>query len=155
MIPSYDDLTPGIPDVLDSESVDQLALFLHEDLRRRNPPASGPQRSGTPASLYACLRHTAGDEPPMADGEPPAANSRVQTLVSIARDFSPRIMRVSDQEVVLDVSGLGALIGEPPVIATELARALREAGADATVAIAPTQTMARLAACRPPRSPIW
>lgn len=55
-------------------------------------------------------------------------------------------MRVSAGEVLLDVSGLGRLIGDPPAIAKELARALDEAGVDARVAIAPTQTAARLLA---------
>ena len=57
-------------------------------------------------------------------------------------------MRVSGQEILLDVSGLGRLIGEPPAIAAALARAIAEAGLapDARVAIAPTQTSARLMA---------
>ena len=54
-------------------------------------------------------------------------------------------MRVGDA-IVLDVSGLGRLIGEPAAIAAELARALTDAGMDARVAIAPTQTAARLLA---------
>ena len=44
MIPSYDDLTPGIPDVLDSDSVSQLALFLRKDLNQ----TSGRQGSADP-----------------------------------------------------------------------------------------------------------
>ena len=58
-------------------------------------------------------------------------------------------MVASECEVLLDVSGLGRLIGEPPAIAAALARALFAAGAAASVAIAPTQTAARLLATQP------
>jgi len=148
-VPSYDDLTPGIPDMAETRLAQQLSMWLRPvnaaTPQLRNAQATvddqllPPKAQGPTANLFACLR---------------TAGGRLEPLLAVAKDFSPRIMRVSDQEVVLDVSGLGALIGEPPVIATELARALREAGADATVAIAPTQTMARLAACRPPRSAV-
>lgn len=142
-VPSYDDLMPGIPDVVDSESVSQLALFLgRASIPKSQRPT--PNQLPTPNSqignwelglgychpLYACLRAAA-----------PAA-----PLVEIARDFSPRIMRVSESEVLLDVAGLGRLIGEPPAIARELARALHEAVIEGRVAIAPTQTAARLLA---------
>ena len=60
-------------------------------------------------------------------------------------------MVASDAEVLLDVSGLGRLIGEPPAIAAALARALFEPGLEASVALAPTQTSARLLA-RAPRT---
>jgi protein ImuB len=63
-------------------------------------------------------------------------------------------MRVSDAEVLLDVSGLGALIGAPPLIATELARAARDAGVQASVAIASTQTTARLLATQEAGCPV-
>ena len=160
MIPSYDDLTPGIPDVIDSENVSQLALFLRDDLHRRSGSPETSAHSDTPMppdrgnarSLYACLCVApASGEPRPANGEPstahepPTAACELHTLLGVARDFSPRIMRVSDREVLLDVSGLGRLIGEPPVVAAELARALREAGLPtARVAIAETQTAARL-----------
>jgi protein ImuB len=153
-IPSYDDLTPGIPDVLDSESVSQLTLFLRPDLNRRsgdqeksgkttNQDSPDLLNSCKPITLYACLRQQT------ADGEPRTANCK---LLAVARDFSPRVMVASDREVLLDVSGLGRLIGDPPAIALELARALFGAGVEARVAIAPTQTAARLlAAARPER----
>ena len=138
VIPSYDDLTPGIPDVLSSESVSQLALFLHEDLKRK---ASG----GHTAALYACLRRSPNH--PITKSPDP--------LLAVARDFSPRVMVVSDVEVLLDVSGLGRLIGEPPAVAAELGRALQTAGmGEARVAIAPTQTAARLMARQLPDYPI-
>jgi protein ImuB len=133
-VPSYDDLTPGIPNVIDSEKVDQLALFL-DACQRPTPGSQCP--SGTPlgswesgvGNLYACLR-----------GQP------IDALLAVARDFSPRVRRVSDGEVLLDVSGLGRLIGPPPEIERQLARAVGETNATASVAIAPTQTAARLLA---------
>jgi len=143
MTPSYDDLARGIPDIAETGLAEQLSLLL----RASTPNSATPNAQSTPnsqfpipklgswelgvGSLYACLR---------------AANRELQTLLDVARDFSPRVMRVSDGEVLLDVSGLGALIGEPPVIARELRRALKAAGAAASVAIAETQTAARLLA---------
>jgi protein ImuB len=47
---------------------------------------------------------------------------------------------------LIDVSGLGRLIGEPADIARELERAIREAGLTGRVALAPTTTAARLLA---------
>jgi len=145
-VPSYDDLTPSIPDVAGSETVTQLAIFLRPDLDRPAPPqrhASAPASAERPdTGLYACLRHSA----PVTPNPERAPGCQLAALVAVARDFSPRIMRASDREVLLDVSGLGRLIGEPPAIARELRRAIADAGIDANVAIAPTQTMARLIA---------
>src|SRR5919108_3221064 len=94
-VPSYDDLTPPIPDVMSSETVTQLALFLsrgshglhgsHGSEQRRQIDPVGVART----TLYACMH-----------GEDAAA------LLSLARDFSPRVMRVGDRDVLLDVSGL-------------------------------------------------
>ena len=162
MIPSYDDLTPGIPDVVDAETVKRLEIFFYRQLpspprglidptapaEPRQPPAP-PLDLGSSPQLYACLachRATADRQPQTADREPPTVDRGPQTLLAIARDFSPRIMRVGEGEVLLDVGGLGRLIGDPPAIARELRRAIADAEADAAVAIAPTQTMARLLA---------
>ena len=65
-------------------------------------------------------------------------------LLGVARDFSPRVMRVGPGEILIDVSGLGRLIGEPPAIAAELKRALIDLAIDGDPAVAPTQTTARL-----------
>jgi protein ImuB len=63
----------------------------------------------------------------------------------IARDFSPRIQRCGADAVVLDVSGLGRLLGSPQMIGDELARhASALPYSDVRVAIAPTQTAALL-----------
>jgi protein ImuB len=134
-VPSYDDLTPPIPDVVSSETVTQLALFLSHGLHGRHGLHSSEKRRQTDpvvvarTTVYACMH-----------GEDSAA------LLSLARDFSPRVMRVGDRDVLLDVSGLGRLIGEPSAIAAEIERAVREAGLRASIAIAPTQTGARLMA---------
>jgi len=125
-VPSYDDLTPSIPDVEPADvfgSVDRLMP----------PPAPvgiGRERSARTLvssgriELYAALH---GES---ADG-----------LVAIAHEFSPRIQRRGTTDVVLDVSGLERLLGDAATIAAELARA----GA-ARVAVAPSQIAARLLA---------
>ena len=96
----------------------------------------------TPHVQYACLHLR------IADPEPAAGNRDLQRLLTLARDFSPRVMRVSDRDVLLDVSGLGRLIGEPSDIARELTRALHDGGVTGGVGLGATQTMARLrAAC--------
>jgi protein ImuB len=133
-VPSYDDLTPGIPDDVDAKAAAQLSALLREDLRRRagdreTRTETAPERPS--GCVFACLRS--------ADGEQ-------HVLLAIARDFSPRVRLVSDGEVLLDVSGLGRLIGAPPEIARQLARAIDDAGIAAGVALAPTQTAARLLA---------
>ena len=62
-----------------------------------------------------------------------------------ARDFSPRIQRYGTDAVVLDVSGLGRLLGSPLTIGAELARTTSALQySDVRVAIAPTQTAALL-----------
>ncbi len=65
-------------------------------------------------------------------------------LVSLARDFSPRIERHGDSCVVLDVSGLGQLLGDAHGIAAELQRTAGDRGIKVRIAVAPTQTAARL-----------
>jgi len=88
--------------------------------------------AASPSALYACLL---------------AADASVaSTLLAVAADFSPRVMGVDDGEQLIDVSGLGRLIGEPETIASELVRALGAQGIAGRVAIAPTQTSARLLA---------
>jgi protein ImuB len=60
-------------------------------------------------------------------------------LMAIARDFSPRIQRHGAECVVLDVGGLGHLLGDPDRIGDELARAAaRHSPADAAGRSAPS-----------------
>ena len=65
-------------------------------------------------------------------------------LFALARDFSPRIERYGESCIVLDVSGLGRLLGDAHGIAAELRRAAEDRGLTPQIAIAPTQTAALL-----------
>jgi protein ImuB len=67
-------------------------------------------------------------------------------MLGIARDFSPRIERHGASSVVLDVSGLARLLGDAQAIGAALDRAADAAAAPLRVAIAGTQTAARLMA---------
>lgn len=144
-VPSYDDLTPGIPDVAETGREEQLALFL---ARASRPNAATPNAQVTPnaatpkgatpkpatsTAWFACLRSP--DRP---------ITRSPDSLLAIARDFSPRVRQVSGSEVLLDVSGLGRLIGEPAEIARQLTRAIDDARVKASVALGQTQTIARL-----------
>src|SRR5262249_9900863 len=85
------------------------------------------------SGLFACVRLGTG-------------NRQLDAALAVARDFSPRVSVAGDGEVLLDVSGLGRLIGEPPAIERALVLALVDTEGDARGAIAPTQTMARVLA---------
>src|SRR5262245_36203058 len=63
---------------------------------------------------------------------------------AIARDFSPRVQRHAPGCVVLDVSGLGSLLGDAHAIGVELQRAVADGNRAITVAVAPTQIGAML-----------
>ncbi len=67
-------------------------------------------------------------------------------VMALARDFSPRIERHDAASVVLDVSGLGRLLGDAHGIAAELERTASDRGVKARITIAPTQTASRLLA---------
>ena len=81
-------------------------------------------------SLFACIR----------------TPHALDAAIAIARAFSPRVERHGPGCVVCDVSGLGRLLGEPPVIGAELWRACGAADAGGSVAMAPTQMTARILA---------
>ena len=136
-IPSYDDLTPSLPDITPRDTFSQVKRFLP---RAHAPaPASPPVADATLSSapLYACLR---ADPPPHFDPKTPSPH------FVIARDFSPRIERHGGSSVVLDVGGLGRLLGDPQAIGAELDRAAAGSSASLRIAIARTQTAARLLA---------
>jgi nucleotidyltransferase/DNA polymerase involved in DNA repair len=104
-LPSYDDLTPSIPDISPADVFASVERLL---------PGSGPvaeirEATGTPGSrLFACLR-----------------SARMPGLITqVAQDFSPRIQRYGADAVVLDVSGLGRLFGPPEMMGAELVRAV-------------------------------
>jgi protein ImuB len=121
-IPSYDDLAPSIPDADPADVFSSVNRLL---------PAAGPVGRGRE---HAALPQT---------GELYAAlhGPQIASLLAIAGDFSPRIERHGETDVVLDVSGLGRLLGDAQAIGAELARA----GAE-RVAVCQSQIGARLLA---------
>ena len=73
-----------------------------------------------------------------------AHDSSFETLLSVARDFSPRIETCGPCEVVLDLAGLTRLFGDAKTIADELRRTAADRGLRVRIAIAGTRTAARL-----------
>jgi protein ImuB len=103
-------------------------------------PHSG---SRLPNPLYACVYR-----PPAPD--PPAAGAGDGALVRIAADFSPRFEVHRDDLVVIDISGLGRLLGAPRAIGDALRRTAAERDVRMHVAIAGTRMAAIvLAQARP------
>ena len=66
--------------------------------------------------------------------------------MSTAREFSPRVERVSARAVVCDVDGLERLFGDARAIASELRREAADRGVIARVAVAATRGAALLLA---------
>ena len=134
-IPSYDDLTPSIPDVSARDLLRVASAFRRKDVAGAEYaqhssathilPAKAGSHTSPPDTLYAALH-----------GAP-----SIESLAAIARDFSPRIERHPGGSVVLDVSGLTRLFGDAVSIAEHLARA----GAGG-VGVAGSQTTALLLA---------
>lgn len=137
-IPSYDDLTPSIPAITPRETLSRVARFLPR--AQASVPAAQPAADVLPSSspLFACLRAARATPPPHFDPKSPPS------YFVIARDFSPRLERHGASSVVLDVGGLGRLLGDAQAIGAELDRAA--AGRALRIAIAPTQAAARLLA---------
>jgi protein ImuB len=150
-IPSYDDLTPSIPDTDHGDVLASVATLL---------PDGGPVASrtidGTDVShqLFAALSTGPADLPSLASNSeratarqaartrgPRTADRGLADLLAIAKDFSPRIAHHPGGTVVLDVAGLQRLFGDPAAIAEQLSAA----GAPA-VAVARSQTAALLLA---------
>lgn len=94
--------------------------------------------------MYACLVIAAAPVAPAAS--PPPANDPGEALVSTAREFSPRVERVSARAVVCDVDGLERLFGDARAIASELRREAADRGVIARVAVAATRGAALLLA---------
>jgi protein ImuB len=132
-IPSYDDLTPGISDVHPRDTFDQVTRLvscddLVVDTAHRAP--STQHRAPSTEHLFACVRAR--------------SDATAAALTALARDFSPRIERYGDACIVLDVGGLGRLLGDAQGIAAELQRTAADRGVKVRIAIASTQTAARL-----------
>jgi protein ImuB len=150
-IPSYDDLTPSIPDVHPRDVFDVVTRLVPSDEPVVDtsgwapPPEGGPhgtsetgrafsrgfrlQAEAQTTLLFACVR---------------TRKATPDTLLALARDFSPRIERHGEACIVLDVSGLGRLLGDAHGIAAELGRAAGERGLEVRLAVAPTRTAAML-----------
>jgi protein ImuB len=92
----------------------------------------------------------AGIRPSRTSRRPELVEGRDPRHVLIARDFSPRIECHGASTVVLDVSGLGRLLGDAHAIGAELARAADEYSASLQIAVARSQTAARLLAIERP-----
>src|SRR5688572_4790716 len=103
-VPSYDDLTPSIADAHPRDTFDGAPRFAAEPQQRVVTAVDHQTEHG---GLFACVR---------------AAAARPGALMALGRDFSPRIERIADDCLVLDVSGLGRLLGDAHGIAAELAR---------------------------------
>jgi protein ImuB len=132
-IPCYEDLTPGISDVHPRDTFDQVTQLVPSDelVVRANADSSPDPRAPSPG-LYACIRAR--------------TDATARALMAMARDFSPRIERYGGACIVLDVGGLGRLLGDAHGIAAELQRTADDRGLKIVTAIAPTQTAARLLA---------
>ncbi|HVL69478.1 MAG TPA: DNA polymerase Y family protein [Vicinamibacterales bacterium] len=128
-IPSYDDLAPSIPDVHPRDTFAGVTRLVHEP---EAPVVDVRGRLAAPAAhaLFACLRAT--------------TTAAAGGVLALARDFSPRIERHGDACVVLDVSGLGRLLGDAHGIAAELRRTAGERRLGVRLAVAPTHTAACL-----------
>jgi hypothetical protein len=90
--------------------------------------------------MFAGLCLIAHEEP---SPESPLA-SPAEALLQLAGDFSPRYEMVRPHLVVVDIGGLGRLLGTPREIGEAFCRIARERGLIVTVGIASTQTAALL-----------
>ena len=73
-----------------------------------------------------------------------AEGSSFETLIGVARDFSPRVETCGPREVTLDLGGLTRLFGDAKTIAGELRRTAADRGLRVRIAVAGTRTAARL-----------
>jgi protein ImuB len=73
-----------------------------------------------------------------------AEGSSFETLLGVARDFSPRVETCGPREVALDLGGLTRLFGDAKTLAGELRRTAADRGLRIRIAIAGTRTAARL-----------
>lgn len=138
-VPSYDDLARSIPDTHPRDTLGQVTRLVPAaepvvSVVRTTPGVAGGARSevGPADTLFACVL-----------GRSPA---HAEAAMALAREFSPRIERHGDGSLVLDVAGLGRLLGDAHGIAAELARTAADRGLKVRISVAPTQTAARLLA---------
>jgi protein ImuB len=84
--------------------------------------------------MFACLFQAARIAP------------EADSLPQLAREFSPRVETHGDRLVLLDVSGLGRLLGDARAIGAEIRRAAADRGLHLHVALAATRVAALLMA---------
>src|SRR5688572_13289273 len=94
------------------------------------------------AGLYLI---THAEPSPESQSESPL-ESPAEALLQLAGDFSPRYEMVRPHLVVVDIGGLGRLLGTPREIGEAFCRIARERGLNVAVGIASTQTAALLLA---------
>jgi protein ImuB len=81
-----------------------------------------------------------------AESSPESLEPAAGALLQLAGDFSPRYELVRPHLVVVDISGLGSLLGTPHDIGDAFSRTARDRGLIITIGIASTQTAALLLA---------
>ena len=139
-IPSYDDLTPSIPDIAHGTVLTSVGTLLPD----AGPVASRSIAGAAPGhQLFAALSLASVvnvcPSAPVNPRPPDPPSSSPADLMAVAKDFSPRIEGHPGGTVVLDVSGLQRLFGDAAAIAEHLSKA----GAP-SVAVATSQTAAIL-----------
>jgi protein ImuB len=72
----------------------------------------------------------------------PLSHASCPDLIALAQDFSPRIETHGERSVVLDISGLGSLLGDARAIGEELRRTAADRGLRVHIAVAATRTAA-------------
>jgi hypothetical protein len=73
-------------------------------------------------------------------------SSQASALVALSQDFSPRFEVLSREVVLIDVSGLGRLVGDADAVGAAICRLARARKLPVIVALAPTRTAALLVA---------
>ena len=92
--------------------------------------------------MFAGLCLIAHAEPPSPELAPESPlESSAEALLQLAGDFSPRYEMVRPHLVVVDISGLGRLLGTPREIGEAFCRTARERDLTVAIGIASTQTL--------------
>jgi len=103
--------------------------------------------------MYACVYAPGSgleSRAPSPEPRAPSSEPRASALIVVAQQFSPRYESTGGDLVVIDVRGLDRLFGDARTIGEELRREAADRGLRVHVAIAGTQTAARvLAIARP------
>jgi protein ImuB len=98
--------------------------------------------TGTPAVDLALAWAAKSKAEPLPRRTIGASRACSSDLIALAQDFSPRIETHSERSVVLDISGLGSLLGDARTIGEELRRTAADRGLRVHIAVAATRTAA-------------